>query len=96
MAITLGILGPYGVEMVAEAGTNALHQKPHWLISHIKEALDPKHVVLGGHRFEAGQKGRNILDGWNRQGEAVEVVMVVTFLGIVVRGAIDQIVFGRG
>ena len=83
MAVTRRIFGPYGIEMVAEAGTHALHQKPHGLIGNIEKTFDAEHIMLGGHRFEAGKEGRNVADGRHRQSEAVEIVVVVTFMIVV-------------
>ena len=90
------VLPPRAIELAAKPLPDALHQQPHRLARNVEEALHAQDFVLSGDLGEALDEGGGIGDSGQIDDECVEIVMIVALLRIVMRGALREIVFGRG
>ena len=82
--------------MLPEALPDALNEQPHRLSGDLDEALHPQHIELFSDGGEAGEQAGRIGGRGNINDEALEVVVIVTVFGVVVGGALGEVVLDRG
>ena len=90
------VRSPGTVEVVAEAGADALDEQPHRFAGDLHEAFHTQHRMGFRRRGQPAEQAGRIGRGRQFDDETFEVVMVVTVLGVVMGWAVRQIVLGRG
>src|SRR5271166_1389377 len=95
-AAALFVGPPQPVELMREPRADALHQQAHRLARDFGETLYPQHIVFARQCGKFFRQSGGVRDGFQRDDEGVEIVVVMALLGIVMGRTRQQIVLGSG